>query len=74
MTVEEIGHLHEARRAAKAAATAARQLADFLATASAAPEPAELVEFVTLLAREEATRAERDEACAAAGFVAESVE
>jgi hypothetical protein len=74
MTVEEIGHLHRARQAAKASAKAARQLADFLETAPAAPDAGQLTEFVTLLAREEATRAERDEACAAAGYQAPSVE
>ena len=74
MTVEEIGHLHRARQAAKESAKAARQLAEFLENASAIPDTAQLTEFVTLLAREEATRAERDEACASAGYLAPSVE
>jgi len=74
MTVEEISHLHKARRAAKASAKASQQLAEFLDEASALPEPAQLAEFITLLAREESARAERDEACAAAGYQAPSVE
>jgi len=74
MTVEQIGHLHGARQTAKEAAKAARQLADFLENAPAGPDAAQLTEFITLLAREEATRAERDEACAAAGYLAPSIE
>ncbi|MCP2323737.1 hypothetical protein HDA40_002244 [Hamadaea flava] len=74
MTVEQIGQLHRAREAAKESAKAARRLAEFLETAPAGPDDAQLTEFITLLAREEATRAERDEACASAGYQAPSVE
>jgi hypothetical protein len=74
MTVEQIGELHRARQAARAVAKASTDLADFLDRASAVPEPSQLVEFATLLAREESAQARRNEACAAAGLQADSIE
>ena len=74
MTVEQIGELHRARRAAHAYARAAADMADFLERAEAVPDPALLVEFAALLAREESARQIRDEACAAIGLAAPSIE
>jgi hypothetical protein len=74
MTVEEIHQLHAARRAAHAVVKAATDLSDFLERTSAVPDPARLAEYAALLAREEATRAERADACAAVGLAADSIE
>lgn len=74
MTVEQIGELHRARGAARAVAKAATDIADFLDQTSAVPDPAQLAEFANLLAREESAQAHRNEACAAAGFEADSIE
>lgn len=74
MTVEQIGELHRARRAAQAAVKAAEDLAGFLNQASAVPDPAQLAEYANLLARDESARAIRDEACAAAGLEAASIQ
>lgn len=74
MTVEQIGELHRARQAAREAARAATEIADFLDGASAVPDPAQLVEFATLLSREESAQSRRNDACAAAGLEAPSIE
>lgn len=74
MTVEQIDELNRARQAARAAALATTEIADFLDRASAVPDPAQLLEFATLLAREESVQANRNEACGAIGLQAPSVE
>lgn len=71
---EPSGQLQAARAAAHGAAKAATDLARFLDGASAGQDPAQLAEFAVLLAREEASRAERDDACAAIGLAAPSIE
>lgn len=74
MTVEQIDELHRARQVARAMATVATEIADFLDRATVVPDPAQLAEFATLLAREESVQANRNEACGAAGLQAPSVE
>jgi hypothetical protein len=74
MTVEQISQLHRARGAAHACAKATADLADFLERAEAEADAARLVEYAALLAREESAREARDEACAAIGLEAPSIE
>jgi hypothetical protein len=73
MTVEQIGELHRARRAAQAYARATQAMAEFLDHAEAIPDPALLAEYATLLAREASAREIREESCAAIGLEAPSI-
>jgi hypothetical protein len=63
-----------AGRAAAAHTAASADIEAFLRRVPEVPGPAELTEYATLLAREEALRAERLDAAAAAGLTADSVE
>jgi len=66
--------LETARRAAAAHTAAARDLEAFVRRLPEVPGPEHIAEFAALLAREEAVRAERDEALDAYGLSAPSVE
>ena len=66
--------LSVARRIAAAHTAAARDVEAFLRQAPTLPEPADLAEYATLLAREQALRAQRRDAVEAAGYAAPSAE
>jgi len=53
---------------------ASGDLEEFLRRVPAVPDPADLTEYAALLAREQAVRAQRDEAAAALGLTIPSVE
>ena len=63
-----------ARRIAAAHTAAAQDVETFLRQAPQLPEPADLAEYTTLLAREQGLRAQRGTAAEAAGYAAPSVE
>lgn len=63
-----------ARRIAAAHTEAAREVEAFLRRAPQLPGPADLIEYTTLLAREEALRTQRQSAAETAGYAAPSVE
>ncbi len=62
------------RQAARACEKTARDLAAFAEQLPDVPGPAEIIEYDTLLARDEAVRAERDDLFRQAGVEADSVE
>ncbi|GAA4467673.1 hypothetical protein [Phytohabitans houttuyneae] len=66
--------LRRLRRAAEAHTGAVRDMARFIEGFDGAPDAAALAEYAGLLAREEATRAERQDLLAALGLEAPSVE
>lgn len=65
--------LGTARRAAAAHTAVSGDLEAFLRRVPETPSPADVAEYAVLLAREEAVRAERDDAAEAAGLTAPSV-
>jgi hypothetical protein len=66
--------LRRARRAAELHMVAVRDMERFIAGLDAAPDPGRIAEYASLLAREEATLADREDALAALGLEAPSVE
>ena len=72
--MDEIEALHAARRLARATQQAAIQLVEFAERVSPVVEPAQMVEYDTLLTREESVRAERNDAFAELGFAVPSAE
>jgi hypothetical protein len=62
------------RRAARAHATAVTDMAEFVERSSAVLDPAQLAEYEALLAREESTRALRQDVFHELGLVAPSME
>ncbi len=72
--MDEMDDLAFARTAARAEVQAATALADFADRMSPVVEPAELVEYDNLVAREAAVRATRQDAFARLGFPGPSVE
>ncbi|MEV0733513.1 MULTISPECIES: hypothetical protein [Polymorphospora] len=65
---DDTGTLATARRAAAAHTAAARDVEAFLRRLPAVPEPPHITEYATLVAREEAIRAERTAATDALGL------
>jgi hypothetical protein len=65
--------LSAARRIAAAHTAATRDVEAFLRQAPQLPEAADLAEYTTLLAREEALRGQRQTAAEAAGYAAPSL-
>jgi hypothetical protein len=63
-----------AQRAATAHTAASGDLEEFLRRVPAVPDPADIAEYAALLGREQAIRAERDEAVNAIGLEVPSVE
>ncbi|MEV4755009.1 hypothetical protein AB0J86_07840 [Micromonospora sp. NPDC049559] len=63
-----------ARRIAAAHTAASRDIEAFLRRVPAVPAPADIAEYTNLIAREEALRAERQDATDAAGLQILSVE
>jgi hypothetical protein len=63
-----------AQRAAAAHTAASGDVEEFLRRVPEVPDPADIVEYAALLAREQAIRAERDEAVNAIGLEVPSVE
>lgn len=74
MTDQTSSDRQRAHRAAAAHTAAAADLEQFLSRAPDVPDPADIAEYAALLAREQAVRAERDEAANAIGLAAPSVE
>jgi hypothetical protein len=66
--------IEAARRAAAAHARAANEMREFVGRLSGPPGAGELAEYDVLIAREEATRAERRDALSELGFSAASLE
>jgi hypothetical protein len=66
--VDDVTELERVRRAARAAVAAARDLEEFGRRLALPTEPATLVEYAALIAREEEARAVRDEAFDAVGL------
>lgn len=66
--------LDAARRAARGYSAAVRAMENFLDRVSPVPDAAEIAEYATLAAREEATRAQRQDALVALGLEVPSVE
>jgi hypothetical protein len=66
--------LDRARQAAALHTAVSGDLEEFLRRVPAVPDPADVTEYAALLAREQAVRAERDEAVAALGLAIPSVE
>lgn len=62
------------RRAARAYSAAVGAMENFLERVSRVPDSAEIAEYATLAAREEATRAQRQDALVALGLEVPSVE
>jgi hypothetical protein len=63
-----------ALRSAAMHSAASRDIEEFLRRVAAVPEPADIVEYATLIAREQEIRAERDGAINAFGLATPSVE
>jgi hypothetical protein len=61
-------------RAAEAHTAASADLEEFLRRVPAVSDPADVAEYAALLGREEAIRAERDDAVSAIGLEAPSIE
>lgn len=66
--------VRRARRAAELHTQAVRDMERFIAGVDGAPDVGTIAEYASLLAREEATRAERQEILAGLGLEAPSVE
>lgn len=73
-TASDRAGLERARRAAEAHTAASGDLEEFLRRVPAVPDPADIAEYAALIGREQAIRAERDEALNAVGLAAPSVE
>jgi hydroxymethylpyrimidine/phosphomethylpyrimidine kinase len=72
--LDEVEVLQRARHAARAYATAVAHMVEFIERSSAVLDPAQLAEYEALLAREESTRALRQDAFHELGLVAPSIE
>ncbi len=71
---DEIEALHRARAAARGFVAAAREMAEFLERSSAVFAPQQEAEYATLLAREQSTYRQRQEAVHQLGLHADSIE